>query len=74
MSTLEIKDLHVEIEGKEILKGVKTDWNKIIWSDKKTLIRETVAFAAFSIVLCILIIGVDTVTQYGVNFISSLIK
>lgn len=59
---------------KTFLKGVKTDWNKIIWSDKKTLIRETVAFAAFSIVLCILIIGVDTVTQYGVNFISSLIK
>lgn len=59
---------------KTFLKGVKTDWNKIIWSDKKTLIRETVAVAAFSIVLCILIIGVDTVTQYGVNFISSLIK
>ena len=59
---------------KTFLKGVKTDWNKIIWSDKKTLIRETVAFAAYSIVLCILIIGVDTVTQYGVNFISSLIK
>lgn len=59
---------------KAFLKGVKTDWNKIIWSDKKTLIRETVAVAAFSIVLCILIVGVDTVTQYGVNFISSLIK
>ena len=59
---------------KTFLKGVKTDWNKIIWSDKRTLIRETVAVAVFSIVLCILIIGVDTVTQYGVNFISSLIK
>lgn len=59
---------------KAFLKGVKTDWNKIIWSDKKTLIRETVAVAAFSIVLCILIVGVDTVAQYGVNFISSLIK
>lgn len=59
---------------KAFLKGVKKDWNKIIWSDKKTLIRETVAVAAFSIVLCILIVGVDTVTQYGVNFISSLIK
>lgn len=59
---------------KAFLKGVKTDWNKIIWSDKKTLIRETVAVATLSIVLCILIIGVDTVTQYGVNFISSLIK
>lgn len=59
---------------KAFLKGVKTDWNKIIWSDKKTLIRETVAVTAFSIVLCILIVGVDTVTQYGVNFISSLIK
>ena len=59
---------------KAFWKGVKTDWNKIIWSDKKTLIRETLAVAAFSIVLCVLIVGVDTVTQYGVNFISGLIK
>lgn len=59
---------------KAFWKGVKTDWNKIIWSDKKTLIRETLAVVAFSIVLCVLIVGVDTVTQYGVNFISGLIK
>ena len=36
MSTLEIKDLHVEIEGKEILKGVnltlKTGENREIYS------------------------------------------
>ena len=59
---------------REFFKGVKTDWNKIIWSDKKTLIRETTAVVAFSIVLDIAIVGIDTVTQYGVNFITGLIK
>ena len=53
--------------------GVKADWNKIIWSDKKTIIRETVAVIVFSAVICAFIVGVDTLTQYSVNFISGLI-
>lgn len=58
---------------RKFFKGVKTDWNKIIWSDKNTIIRETVAVIAFSVVLCAFIAGVDTLTQYSVNFISGLI-
>lgn len=58
---------------RNFFKGVKADWNKIIWSDKKTIIRETVAVIVFSAVLCAFIVGVDTLTQYSVNFISGLI-
>lgn len=59
---------------REFFKGVKTDWNKIVWSDKKTLVRETTAVVAFSIVLGISIVGIDTITQYCVNFIAGLIR
>lgn len=58
---------------RSFLKGVKTDWNKIIWSDKNTIIRETAAVIIFSVVMGAFIVGVDTLTQYSVNFISGLI-
>lgn len=59
---------------KEFFKGIKSDWKKIMWSDKKTLVKETVAVIGFCVVICILIMGVDTLTQYGVNFVTGLIK
>ena len=37
MSTLEIKDLHVEIEGKEILKGVE----QYMWLHRRFKTRPT---------------------------------
>ncbi|WP_342978971.1 MULTISPECIES: preprotein translocase subunit SecE [unclassified Ruminococcus] len=59
---------------KEFFKGIKSDWKKIVWSDRKTLVKETVAVIGFCVVICILIMGVDTLTQYGVNFVTGLIK
>lgn len=59
---------------KEFFKGIKSDWKKIIWSDRKTLVKETVAVIGFCVVICVLIMGVDTLTQYGVNFVTGLLK
>lgn len=59
---------------KDFFKGIKSDWKKIVWSDRKTLVKETVAVIGFCVVICILIMGVDTLTQYGVNFVTGLIK
>lgn len=59
---------------KEFFKGIKSDWKKIVWSDRKTLVKDTVAVIGFCVVICILIMGVDTLTQYGVNFVTGLIK
>ena len=59
---------------KEFFKGIKSDWKKIVWSDRKTLVKETVAVIGFCVVICILLMGVDTLTQYGVNFVTGLIK
>ena len=59
---------------KEFFIGIKSDWKKIVWSDRKTLVKETVAVIGFCVVICILIMGVDTLTQYGVNFVTGLIK
>lgn len=39
--------------------GVKQEWQKIIWKDKKTLIKQTILVAVISIILGVIIAIVD---------------
>ena len=54
---------------KSWFKGLKGEFKKIIWPDKKTLIKETVAVTGFSIIVGIIIAIVDALIQYGVDFL-----
>ena len=40
-------------------KGLKTEWDKIIWTDRKTLGKQTGAVMAISAIICLLITLVD---------------
>ena len=53
-------------------KGVKTEFKKIIWSDRNSTIRQSVAVVAISVVVGVLIAIIDYVAKYGVNFITSI--
>ena len=53
-------------------KGVKSEFKKIIWPDKKTTFKQSVAVVAISIVAGVIIAVVDAVAKYGVNFLISL--
>lgn len=50
--------------------GVKAEFKKIIWPDKDTLLKQSVAVVAASIVLGAIIALVDMLMQYGVNFLT----
>lgn len=50
--------------------GVKAEFKKIIWPDKDTLLKQSVAVVAVSIVLGAVIALIDMVVQYGVNFLT----
>ena len=50
-------------------KGLKAEFKKIIWPDKKTLAKQTVAVTACSIVLGAIIAVVDVIVKYGVDFL-----
>ncbi len=50
-------------------KGVKSEFKKINWPDRKTTIKQSVAVVAISIVVGLIIAVVDYVVKYGVNFI-----
>ncbi|MCL2865071.1 MAG: preprotein translocase subunit SecE [Lachnospiraceae bacterium] len=50
-------------------KGLRAEFSKVVWPTKKTLARQTVAVVAISIFLGALITIVDTLIQYGLDFI-----
>lgn len=54
---------------KSWFEGLKTEFNKIIWPDQKSLGKETAAVVAVSVVLGVIITVVDWAVQYGLDFI-----
>ena len=50
-------------------KGLKAEFKKIIWPDKKTLAKQTVAVTVCSVILGAVIAVVDGVVKYGIDFL-----
>ncbi len=47
--------------------GVKAEFKKIIWPDKKSLVRETIAVFVVTIILAVLIMLIDYVVKLGLD-------
>ena len=56
---------------KSWIKGLKSEFNKIIWTDKKTLVRQTVAVVSITSILGVIISVLDSAV---LQFINLLIK
>ncbi|HIT14489.1 MAG TPA: preprotein translocase subunit SecE [Candidatus Scatomonas merdigallinarum] len=56
-------------EKKSWFKGLKTEFKKIIWTDRKTLGKQAIAVIAISVVFCILITLVDSVALQAIEWI-----
>lgn len=56
---------------KSWFKGLKSEFNKIVWTDKKTLGKQTVAVVSITVVLGAVIAILDSVV---LEFINLLIK
>ena len=52
--------------------GLKAEFSKIAWPERKTVGRQTVAVIAVSVVLGLIIALMDWIIQYGVNFLVGL--
>ncbi|MCI8496189.1 MAG: preprotein translocase subunit SecE [Lachnospiraceae bacterium] len=52
--------------------GLKAEFDKIIWPDKKSLTRQTAAVVAVSIVLGLVIAVFDVFIKYGVDTLVNL--
>ena len=53
-------------------KGVKSEFKKITWPDKKSMFKQAVAVVGISVVVGVIIAVIDLIAQYGVNFLTSL--
>ena len=52
--------------------GLKSEFKKIVWPDKKSLARQSVAVVAVSIVLGLIIAVLDSIFKYGVDILVNL--
>ena len=53
-------------------KGVKSEFKKITWPDRKSAIKQSVVVTVISIVLGVIIAIRDYGFKYGVNFLTSI--
>ena len=51
---------NVQKTQESFTKGLKAEWNKIVWTDKKTLVRQTIAVVVISVIVCLLITLADS--------------
>lgn len=52
--------------------GLKQEFRKIIWPDKASLSKQTVAVIAVSVALGLIIAVIDLMAQYGINILVNL--
>lgn len=54
---------------KSWFKGLKSEFKKIIWPDKESLAKQTVAVIIITAVLALVIALLDLVVKFGINVI-----
>ena len=64
-----VKETATKAPKKSWFKGLKAEFKKIIWPDKKTLVKQTVAVITCSVILGAIIAVVDALIQYGIDFL-----
>ncbi len=58
-------------EKKSWWKGLKAEFGKVIWPDKKTLVKQTIAVVVISVIICLLITLVDSL---GIRLIQLIVN
>ena len=56
-------------QKKSWFKGLKAEFKKIVWPDKKSLTKETAAVVIVSVVVGVIISVVDLIARFGIEFL-----
>lgn len=56
-------------QKKSFYKGLKAEYQKIVWPDKETVTKQTIAVMSSSIALGLIIAILDLVIKFGLSFI-----
>ena len=57
---------------KSWFKGLKSEFKKITWPTKKDVMKQTVVVAIISVIVGLLIAGIDLLIKYGMDFLTHL--
>ena len=60
---------NTKTQKKSWFKGLKAEFNKIVWPDKNTLAKQTTAVVTVSVLLGAIITVIDTILKYGIDFL-----
>ena len=52
--------------------GLKQEFSKISWEDRKSVVKQTIAVVSVSVVVGLIIAVLDWMIQYGVDFLLGL--
>jgi len=53
-------------------KGVKAEFKKVAWPDRRSTLKQSVAVVAISVVVGVIIAILDFIVKNGVNFLTSI--
>lgn len=56
-------------QKKSFFKGLKAEFAKIVWPDKETVTKQTIAVMSASIALGLIIAILDLIIKFGLSFI-----
>lgn len=59
-------------KSKGWFKGLKSEFNRIVWDSKEDVTKQTIAVVIISVILGLIITLIDTGLQYGINFLTGL--
>ena len=59
-----------EAVKKSWFQGMKSEFKKVVWPDKQDLARNTIAVVVVSVVLGLIIAGLDALINYGMSFLA----
>ncbi|MEY8354684.1 preprotein translocase subunit SecE [Lachnospiraceae bacterium 54-53] len=56
-------------QKKSFFKGLKTEFAKVVWPDKETVTKQTIAVVSASVALGLIIAILDFIIKFGLSFI-----
>lgn len=59
-----------EAGKKSWFQGMKAEFKKIIWPSKEQVAQNTFSVVVVSVVLGLIIVGIDALVKFGMNFLT----
>lgn len=56
-------------QKKSWFQGLQSEFNKIVWTDRPTLVKQTVAVTIITVVLAVIISVMDSAVLEGINLL-----